>query len=71
LQNFLAIDDYRSQVTKLVAFVTASATLAQAKAALDAVSGAQDIIVTTTGDANGQMFGWITNVDLIKALAVS
>ncbi len=70
LADLLAADDYRSLVT-LVAFVTASATVAQAKTALDAVAHAQDVIVTTTGDANGLMLGWITNVDLIKALAVS
>jgi hypothetical protein len=70
LDDLLKNDHYRNQIANLVAFVGTDATLAQAKTALDAVAGAQDIIVTSTGDANGQVLGWITNVDLIKALAV-
>jgi hypothetical protein len=59
------------QISKLVVFVSGAATLAEAKAALDRVSGAQDIIVTATGDGTEPMLGWLTNVDLTKALQVS
>jgi hypothetical protein len=51
-----------------VAFVSGAATLADAKAAMDGIPGAQDIIVTKTGDATGDMIGWISNVDLVKLL---
>ena len=69
--DLLKAHDYEFQVSKLVAYIGMTATLAQAKTALDAVPRAHDIIVTSTGDANGQMVGWITNVDLIKALSVT
>lgn len=60
-----------NQISKLVVFVSAAATLADAKAALDKVPLAQDIIVTASGNATEPMLGWLTNVDLIKALTVS
>ncbi|MFZ0609183.1 MAG: hypothetical protein WAM75_16070, partial [Xanthobacteraceae bacterium] len=60
-----------NQISKLVVFVSANTTLADAKSALDKVSGAQDIIVTATGNATAPMLGWLSNVDLIKALQVS
>jgi hypothetical protein len=59
------------KISKLVVFVAPSTTLREAKTALDAVPGAQDIIVTATGNANGPMLGWITHSDLIKVLPVS
>ena len=57
------------QISKLVVFVKPSATLTEARDALGAVAGAQDIIVTTTGLASGTMLGWLTNVDLTKSMA--
>jgi hypothetical protein len=59
------------QISKLVVFVSAAATLGDAKAALDKVSGAQDIIVTGTGNSTDPMLGWLSNVDLTKALQVN
>jgi hypothetical protein len=56
------------QISRLVVFVPASAKLSDASTALDRVKGAQDIIVTATGNSSDPMLGWITNVDLIKAL---
>jgi hypothetical protein len=56
------------QISRLVVVVAASATLADAKAALDKVTGAQDIIVTASGSATEPMLGWLSNVDLMKAL---
>jgi hypothetical protein len=69
--DLLTDSDTLRQISQLVVFVPASATLGDAKTALDAINGAQDIIVTGTGNASGPMLGWITNVDLIKALTVS
>jgi len=62
--------DILNEISKLVVFVPFGATLAEAKAQLDKVNGAQDIIITPTGDAAGQVLGWLTNVDLTKALTV-
>jgi hypothetical protein len=47
-----------------VAFVSADQTLADAKAAMDAVSGCQDVIVTQTGAPTMSVTGWIMNTDI-------
>jgi len=69
LQNLVDDPESLRQISKLVAFVSGSATLADAKAAMDAIPGAQDIIVTKTGDAAGEVIGWLSNVDLVKLLS--
>jgi hypothetical protein len=66
--TFRSDPEVLQQISRMVVFVAASATLKDAKAALDRVSGAQDIIVTATGNSSDPMLGWITNVDLIKVL---
>lgn len=63
--------DIKQQISKLVVFVAESATLADAKIALDAVPGAQDIIVTENGDAGAAMRGWMTHTDLSKAISAT
>ena len=68
LQDLVNDPESLRQISRLVAIVPGTATLADAKAALDAIAGAQDIIVTPTGDPNGDVIGWLSNVDLIKAL---
>jgi hypothetical protein len=73
-QNFEALlNDPKilSSISKLVAFVPVTATLADAKVALDKVIGGQDIIVTATGNPTEPMLGWLPNVDLTRALTVS
>jgi hypothetical protein len=70
-EALLQDQDVVHQISKLVVFVAATATLAEAKTALERVAGAQDIIVTPTGNATEPMLGWLTNVDLSKALTVS
>lgn len=66
--EMLADEETLRQISKLVVFVSATATLADAKAALDKVTGAQDIIVTGSGNSTDPMLGWLSNVDLIKEL---
>ncbi len=66
--DMLADEETLQQVSKLVVFVSAATTLADAKMALDKVRGAQDIIVTPSGNATDPMLGWLSNVDLTKAL---
>lgn len=70
LADLLTDEDTLKQISKLVVFVTSNATLAEAKAALDKVDGAQDIVVTGSGNATEPMLGWLSNVDLIKAIEV-
>ena len=68
--NLLADPESLRQISQLVAFARSTATLAEAKGALDGVPGAQDIIITETGSPKEQMLGWLTNVDLAKQLPV-
>lgn len=65
--DFLQDTARLDQVSRKVAFVEPAASLAAARSALDAVSGAQDIIVTANGKPDSAMQGWLTNVDLLKA----
>jgi hypothetical protein len=55
---------YRDIVRKAVAFVSADQTLADAKAAMDAVTGCQDVIVTQSGAPTMAVIGWIMNTDI-------
>ncbi|CAA7613203.1 hypothetical protein [Magnetospirillum sp. UT-4] len=57
----------QAQITQ-VAFVPATASLRDAKAALKRTAGAQDIIVTASGNSSEPVLGWLTNIDLMKAL---
>lgn len=67
--DLLADAEALVQISKLVVFVKPSTALADARNALNAVAGAQDIIVTADATANTPMLGWLTNVDLTKFLA--
>jgi hypothetical protein len=66
--DLLADSSFERQIASQIAFVSVNATLRDAKEALDKVSGAQDIIVTSTGQGTDPLLGWLTNVDLIRAL---
>jgi len=68
--DMLKDEETLRQISKLVVFVSTGTTLADAKAALEKMSGAQDIIVTATGNTTEPMLGWLTNIDLTKALQV-
>lgn len=59
-----ATSTYRDIIRKQVAFISVDQTLADAKAAMDAVSGCQDIIVTQTGAPTMAIIGWIMNADI-------
>ena len=55
---------YRDVLRKAAAFVSADQTLADAKAAMEAVKGCQDVIVTQNGAPTMPVIGWITNTDI-------
>lgn len=59
---------YRDLGTTLTTFacVASGATLADAKAKMDAVAGAQDVFVTSSGEKASPVLGWITNTDIVK-----
>lgn len=53
-------------VTGTLAFVSAEATLVDAKSAMEAVQLCQDVIVTQNGGRAQPMLGWISNVDITR-----
>jgi hypothetical protein len=60
--------DMLHQISRLVVFIAANSTLSDARALMDRVDGAQDIIITLSGNSSEPMVGWITNVDLVREL---
>lgn len=68
--DLLADPEMSKKISDLVVFVLPTASLTEAKAALDGVAGAQDIIVTERGTKDSPMRGWLTNVALTRALTV-
>jgi hypothetical protein len=68
LNDILSQPDLMAMVSRQLAFVPCSATLAQAKTAMERVAGAEDVVVTATGVPAEPMMGWLTDRDLLKAI---
>jgi hypothetical protein len=63
LQNLVDDATLKDWVTNIV-YVSEQASVAAAKAAMEARSGCQDLVVTKTGANTEPMLGWMTNVDI-------
>jgi hypothetical protein len=59
--------DVRSTVRR-IAFVGLNASVAEARDAMLAVKGAQDVFVTRTGRPEEPVEGWLTNSDFAREL---
>ncbi len=57
---------YADLIKGAVAFVGVDQSLADAKTAMEAVKGAQDVMVTQSGAANAPVIGWIMNIDIAR-----
>jgi|SRR5262245_50544287 len=57
---------FKDFITRTIAHVAETATLADAKAAMEAKPHCQDAIVTATGKDSEPMLGWISNVDIAR-----
>lgn len=66
LQDFLDTPRMRAMTRDAVAFVGPHATLSEAKAAMAAIEGCQDVFVTDDGGRSGKVLGWLTNGILAK-----
>ncbi|MBB36458.1 MAG: hypothetical protein CME88_09365 [Hirschia sp.] len=67
IADFLESDIYRERAADSTAFVSQNATLEDAKARMqNNARGAQDVFVTSTGEANAPVIGWITNMDILR-----
>jgi hypothetical protein len=63
VSDLLAIDRYAKAI-KAIGTVGTGAVLADARAAMRTVDGCNDVFVTTNGQRNDPMVGWLTNTDL-------
>ena len=68
LADLLGHADFSEVVSGRLAFVPLSATVGDAKRAMNAVEGCQDVIVTANGDRNEPVAGWLTNADIARLL---
>lgn len=68
LSDFLNDQSVLAKISDQVIFVGIGMPLTKAKETLDSLPRAQDIIVTANGNKNAPMLGWLSNVDLLKAL---
>jgi hypothetical protein len=66
LSSFLNYQGMRDRASNTKAFVSASASLADAKGAMGKVAGCQDVFVTQSGQATDPVMGWLTNVDILN-----
>ncbi len=61
-------DQVVGNLVRKIAFVGLNATLADARDAMLAVKGAQDVFLTRSGRAEEPVEGWLTNSDLARTL---
>jgi hypothetical protein len=66
LKDMLA-DDALRKLAEALAFVKTDASLADAKRAMDAVSGCQDVFVTQNGKREEPVLGWLDNARMAKS----
>ena len=52
-----------------LAAVSRTATLGDAQAAMEKVEYCQDVLVTITGELDGAVVGWLTNVDIARHIS--
>ena len=70
VKDLLDDPEYKRIVSNTFATVSADVTLGEAKAAMESQSGAQDVMVTSTGKKGGKLVGWITNVLILENSSV-
>lgn len=63
LQDLVDDAELRNWVVNIV-YVSEQASVSDAKGAMEAQKGCQDLIVTKSGSRNEPMLGWMTNVDI-------
>ena len=63
LEDMVQDAELKNWITN-IAYVSAEATVADAKAKLEQQKGCQDLVVTRTGKRDEPMLGWMTNVEI-------
>lgn len=68
LEQLLNVEEMRTLAVDSLVFVPATATLADAKAAMDKKEHCQDVFITEKGVPSEPVLGWLTNVGIAKHL---
>jgi hypothetical protein len=71
LAKLLESNDMRRVIAESSAFVAESATLGEAKRAMEETPNCQDVFVTENASRTEPVLGWLTNVDVTKHSQVS
>ncbi len=66
LKDFLGHAGIVEMISQSIAFIKPTATVADAKIAMESVKNCQDVFVTETGTAESPVLGWLTNHDISK-----
>jgi hypothetical protein len=66
LDDFLKSTEMRDIVEKTIAFVSAKATLGDAKREMERIKNCQDVFVTQNGKREEPILGWLTNTEISK-----
>jgi hypothetical protein len=66
LDDFLQFPEMRELVEKSIAFVSAKATLGDAKGAMEKTKNCQDVFVTENGRPDESIVGWLPNTEISK-----
>ena len=66
LKDFLDYRQMRTDVERTFAFVSVDASLADAKTAMERLTGCQDVFVSEDGTGAKPVKGWLTNIDITR-----
>lgn len=69
LSDLIAVPATAKLMRDAIAFVGGHATVGDAKSAMESLERCQDVFVTATGNRSEAVEGWLTNVDLGRALS--
>ena len=69
LKDFLGHTGIIEMVGNSFAFIKQTATVEDAKIAMESVKNCQDVFITETGNADSPVIGWLTNVDISKNIS--
>jgi hypothetical protein len=68
LADLLGFENTENYIRDSLTFVPPTATIGEAQAAMEKKVDCQDVMVTTTGMADSDVMGWLTNIDIARHL---
>jgi hypothetical protein len=70
LKDLAGDPSFRTLIYDAVAFVSKTATVGEAKAAMESTPKCQDVIITANGQRDEPAIGWLTNIDIGRLASV-